>query len=197
MFSWSQPKEQQEPASRTRSGRLLHQDPPGGQQDRNNSQQGSNPSVIMVNFDNENGQDPENIHTKLQSITLEFDHQDIPYWFSQAEMQMEIWGIKSQWMKRIVLQRLLQKKVAMNVKGLLSKSKSKAGNSIYKDIKDSSCKSWDQKNKTCTERLHPWSWLTPPHSWLELWSTYCANVAQTLPSMGAVEKPLSCLSCTQ
>ena len=25
----------------------------------------------MVNFDMENGQDPDNIHTKLQSITLE------------------------------------------------------------------------------------------------------------------------------
>ena len=51
-------------------------------------------------------------------------------------MQMEICGIKSQWIKRIVLQRLLPKKVAMNVKGLLSKSKTEAGNSIYKDIKD-------------------------------------------------------------
>ena len=84
----------------------------------------------------ENGQDPDNIHTKLQSITLEFDHQDIPYWFSQAEMQMEICGIKSQWMKRIILQWLLPKKVAINVKGLLSKSKTEAGNSINKDIKD-------------------------------------------------------------
>ena len=31
----------------------------------------------------------------------------------------------------------ITKKVAMNVKGLLSKSKTEAGNSIYKDIKDS------------------------------------------------------------
>ena len=63
----------------------------------------------MVNFDVEDGQDPENIHPKLSSITLEFDHLDLPYWFSQAEMQMEICGIKSQWIKRIVLQRLLLK----------------------------------------------------------------------------------------
>ena len=51
-------------------------------------------------------------------------------------MQMGICGVKSQWMKRIVLQRLLPKKVAKNVKGLLSKSKTEAGNTIYKDIKD-------------------------------------------------------------
>ena len=65
MFSWSQPKAHKEPASRTRSGRLLHQKPPGGQQNRNILPD------IMVTFDKENGQDPDNIHTKLQSITLE------------------------------------------------------------------------------------------------------------------------------
>ena len=50
------------------------------------------------------------LRTNARSIKVEFDQSDIRFWFSQLEDEMAMASIKSQWLKRSVLQRNLPTK---------------------------------------------------------------------------------------
>ena len=90
---------------------------------------------IMVNFDQENGTDPEEVHTKIQNVEQEWDHIDVPLWLQQLELQLELTGVKSQWLKRLIAQRQLPKNIQKELKWLLSKNKEQVGNAAYYDLK--------------------------------------------------------------
>ena len=60
---------------------------------------------------------------------------DIEFWFGQLEGQLEVIEIKSQWLKRIAVQRFLPPEIQEEVKGLLSLGKTAAGDTIYLQIK--------------------------------------------------------------
>ena len=77
----------------------------------------------MVNFYQENGTGLEGVHQKIQNIKQDWDHTDIPYWLQQLEIQLELTGVKSQWLKRLITQKQLPQEVQKELKWILSKIK--------------------------------------------------------------------------
>ena len=59
----------------------------------------------------------------------------MPFFFIQLEMLMESAETKSQWMKRLILQRNLPPDVAEDMQDLLSEGKTAAGATAYKKLK--------------------------------------------------------------
>ena len=55
---------------------------------------------------------------KLQGLKLDWDPNDILFWFSQLEMHMSTAGIKRQWTKWLALQQQLPKFVIDDMKQL-------------------------------------------------------------------------------
>ena len=92
-------------------------------------------NMPAVEFDVENIADGEKAQDYARSIKVEYTPNDIKFWFSQLEGEMVMATIKSQWMKRTVLQRNLPIKQREDVKSYLTLTQAEAGNAIYKDIK--------------------------------------------------------------
>ena len=92
--------------------------------------------IKMADFEDENGIDGEKAMDKLGSVKCDFDKDDIEYWFSEFETQLEVIEVKSQWTKRIALQRCLPAEIKQEVKSLMIIKKGQAGNDIYKKIKN-------------------------------------------------------------
>ena len=91
---------------------------------------------IMAEFETENGEDSEKAMDKLGSVRCEFMKEDVEFWFSEIESQLEVIEVKAQWTKKTALQRLLPAEIKQDVKGLLKLTKTQAGDDIYKRIKD-------------------------------------------------------------
>ena len=90
---------------------------------------------IMEDFDVENGTDGKEALTKLGSVKCDFSKDDIEFWFTEFETQLEVIEVKAQWTKRIALQRFLPAEIKEEVKTLLKIQKANAGTDIYKRIK--------------------------------------------------------------
>ena len=90
-----------------------------------------NPLAIMPDFDALNENDGDKAQELARSIKVDFDPNDVRYWFSELEGEMTMATVKSQWLKRTVLQRNLPKKQKEDVKALLTLSQTEAGNDIY------------------------------------------------------------------
>ena len=58
----------------------------------------------IMDFDAENGADGANAMDKMSSVKCEFTREDIEFWFTELETQLEVIEVKSQWSKRIALQ---------------------------------------------------------------------------------------------
>ena len=99
----------------------------------------------MTDFDAENGVDGASALTDLKAVQCPFLKDDIEFWFSQLETQLEVIEIKSQWMKRIAVQRFLPADIQSEVKSLLSLAKTAAGNNIYFRIKQELIELFGQK----------------------------------------------------
>ena len=83
-------------------------------------------------FDSANGTDEGDINTKLATIKLTFDESgNVEFFFTQLEMRLECAGVRSQWWKRIGLHNTLPNHIQEEVMDLLSKPKSKAGDTPY------------------------------------------------------------------
>ena len=95
---------------------------------------GSEDDAIMVNIDTEDAADGDKATEHARSIKVEFDPADIKFWFVQLEDEMTMAAVKSQWLKKTVLQRNLPLKQKEDVKELLSTPKEGAG-LIYQKIK--------------------------------------------------------------
>ena len=89
----------------------------------------------MTDFDAENGADGASAMDKMSSVKCEFTRDNIEFWFTELETQLEVIDVKSQWSKRIALQRFLPADVKQEVKSLLIIPKAQAGDDIYKRIK--------------------------------------------------------------
>ena len=90
---------------------------------------------IMADFDTENGVDGKSALSDLKAVICPFIKDDIEFWFGQLEGQLEVIEIKSQWLKRIAIQRFLPPEIQTEVKSLLTLSKTAAGADIYLKIK--------------------------------------------------------------
>ena len=89
----------------------------------------------MADFDAEDGTDGKTALGEIKGVVCPFMKDDIEFWFGQLEGQLEVIEVKSQWLKRIALQRFLPADIQEEVKGLLSLGKTAAGNEIYFKIK--------------------------------------------------------------
>ena len=112
----------------------------------------------VVDFDAENGVDGEKAQDHARHIKMDFDQSDVKFWFSQLEAEMEMGDIKSQWLKKTVLQRNLPNKQREDVKSYLLLPKTQAGNEIYLNIKNRLIKIYapkpsDSYNKALTRAM--------------------------------------------
>ena len=89
-----------------------------------------------VNYDREDKEDGDKANEHARHIKVEFAQNDVKFWFSQLEDEMEMAGIGKQWLKKSVLQRNLPLKQKEDVKAYLSLQKENAGPHIYLDIKN-------------------------------------------------------------
>merc|ERR1711923_624841 len=89
-----------------------------------------------VNFEDENGIDGDKALDKVDSVKVKWDEADLKFFFTELEDAMEMIQVRSQWLKRQVLSRALDPQVKAEVKDLLVKKKSEAGNDIYKVLKN-------------------------------------------------------------
>ena len=94
-----------------------------------------NESVAMVDFDAENKDDAAEVAGKLYQIKLTYDDKYVLRWINRLEIQMETYGVASQWSKRIVLENNLPPKVENELNDLFQKRKTVAGASIYLECK--------------------------------------------------------------
>ena len=91
--------------------------------------------AAMADFATENGDDGDDAMRAMLSVKCEFDKEDIAFWFTELESQLEVIEVKSQWTKRVALQRFLPVEIKHKIKALLKEEKATAGTDIYKRIK--------------------------------------------------------------
>ena len=72
---------------------------------------------------------------KMSSIICPFQKDDVDFWFSELETQLEMIGVKAQWTKRLALARFLPIEIKSEIKSLLILDKANAGDDIYKRMK--------------------------------------------------------------
>ena len=97
------------------------------------------PAAAIVNFEDENGE--EDGDRALQDATcslsnLEWEDDDIPFFFNQAEIKMKSVGVKKSFTKFQVLATIIRKKVIKEVKPFLRLQESEfTNNDSYKRLK--------------------------------------------------------------
>ena len=91
---------------------------------------------IMVNYDAEDKNDGDRAQEAARHIKVEFNGNDIRFWFSELEGEMMVAGVNRQWLKKTILQRNLPTKVKEDVKAYLSLPQDQAGATIYLTIKN-------------------------------------------------------------
>ena len=91
---------------------------------------------MVLDYDAATGVDPDDIHSKTTSIKIHWNPAKVRFYFAQLEMQMETAGVKSQWQKRLLLQRNLPPEIIAELEDLLIQKQSEAGDLLYKDLKD-------------------------------------------------------------
>ena len=69
-------------------------------------------------------------------IKVEFSKLDIKFWFAELEAEMTMASVKSQWMKKTILQRNLPTKQKEDVKSMLTLTQLQAGENIYLKLKN-------------------------------------------------------------
>ena len=74
----------------------------------------------LVEFELEDGQDGAKASELGRQIKVEFSAADVRFWFAEIEAEMTMATIKSQWLKKTVLQRNLPTQQKADVKALLT-----------------------------------------------------------------------------
>ena len=93
------------------------------------------PAGPPVNFDVEDTENGEKASENARHIKVEFDRNNIKFWFVQLEDEMMMAGRNRQWVKRSVLQRNLPLKQKEDVMALLLLQQAEAGADIYFRLK--------------------------------------------------------------
>ena len=79
---------------------------------------------IMADFDALNEAEAKETLSRLSSVTVNWDKDDIAYWFTELENAMETINVKSQWVKRVILVNNLPNEIRTQVKDQLKLPKS-------------------------------------------------------------------------
>ena len=88
-----------------------------------------------LDFEDEAGNDGAKALEHTRTLKLEWNPQQVKFWFTQLENEMYTCEVKSQWLKRCVLVKNLPPKVQSDVMSLLVLKKTEAPGLIYKEIK--------------------------------------------------------------
>ena len=72
----------------------------------------------MADFDSLDEVEAPETLGKIANVKVPWMADDIPYWFSEVEMQMELYNVKSQWIKRIILNNNLPENIRSQIKDL-------------------------------------------------------------------------------
>ena len=97
------------------------------------------PNDAIVNFEDEDGTDDANaMQEACRNLQrLEFEHNDLDFWFNQVEIKMSAVGVKKNFTKFQVLTTIIPKKVIDQVKPLLRKKQTDFPNKdAYKQLKN-------------------------------------------------------------
>ena len=134
------------PTPPTRRGRHPHRGPngPAPVSGPSGNGTGSRTPVTMA-YDMANGTDAKDAQAKSSGLKVDFDRQDVEFWFEQLEMHMFGCGLAAQWTNRMVLHKMLPPDIVSEIKDLLRKNQASAGETPYKDIKDSLLETFGQK----------------------------------------------------
>ena len=84
-------------------------------------------------FDKRNLPDDDDAWKK--EIKIQFDIQDVKYWFNEVEGAMKKYGIGLQWSKKDAIVQLLPAEVKEECKPILRLTEEEAGEQIYYDLK--------------------------------------------------------------
>ena len=90
----------------------------------------------VIEFEVENGADGAKASELGRQIKVEFSATDIRFWFAELEAEMVMATIRSQYLKKTVLQRNLPTKQKEDVKALLTLNQTQAGADIYLRLKN-------------------------------------------------------------
>ena len=110
------------------------------------------PPPPQVDFDLENKDDGDKSQENARHIKIEFEPNNVRFWFAQLEAEMLLASIGSQWLKKTVLQRNLPNKQKEDVQAYLELPKTQAGNQIYFDIKQEIIRIYAPKPQTAYKR---------------------------------------------
>ena len=112
---------------------------PGGEEvEEGNNRDGTmpnDPPPPVVEYDTANTRDGDKAQELARSIKVEFEPNDVKFWFAQLEGELLMASVGSQWLKKTVLQRNLPNKQKEDLKSYLTLTQTEAGNTIYRDIK--------------------------------------------------------------
>ena len=97
--------------------------------------QGPPDAPVVVDFEDENGQDGDKALEYSRTLVMEYNPDEVEFWFTQLENEMYTCTIKSQWMKRVVLVKNLPPRIQADVKSLLILKQTQAPDNIYKLVK--------------------------------------------------------------
>ena len=89
-----------------------------------------NSDEVIMNFDQENGADGDKAIEKVSNLACPYNKNDVEFWFMTLESQLELIEVRSQWLKRMALLRVLPIEVQEEVKALLMIPKASAGTDI-------------------------------------------------------------------
>ena len=90
----------------------------------------------VANFEDEAGTDGAKAIEYTRTLKIEYDPQNVKFWFIQLENEMFTCEVKSQWLKRCVLVKNLPPKIQADVMALLCLQKAEAPADLYKQIKN-------------------------------------------------------------
>ena len=96
---------------------------------------GNENNTPRVNFQDEDGTDGTNAATKAESIKIDIDRKNLKAWFQRLEIRLEFIQVKSQWLKRVVLENMLPADLAECLNDLFIQPKSEADQFIYRECK--------------------------------------------------------------
>ena len=74
----------------------------------------SESSIMSEEFEDVNGTDGKSVMEGLKSVQCPYERDDLEFWLTDFELQLTLIEVKSQWLKRLALQRFLPVEVRRN-----------------------------------------------------------------------------------
>ena len=127
----------------------------------------------------------EGITLKAATIKATWTPDDLDFFFTNLETDMEFVGVKSQYLKRQCLKKNLPESVVLEFKGLLRLNKANAGQTPYKTLKDALLLQYGQKKEDAFEFASGLTLTSSP-------SALCKRIADTMCTQ---QPPLQSCCC--